>query len=69
MWVARDKDNRLFLYAIKPIKHGNDEQYYIPMPHDYLIMEIDKNLFPTLKWEDEPIEVEIMKRGNFNGKI
>ena len=26
MWVVRDKDNRLFLYAIKPIKHGKGKK-------------------------------------------
>lgn len=27
-------------------------------------MEIDGDLFPDLKWEDEPIEVELIKKGN-----
>lgn len=79
MWVARDKGVnkstgrlRLFL-KIKPDRHiyydiwtvlgGNA---YGPMgecPPDYCI-EISPNLFPDLKWEDEPVEVELVIKKN-----
>lgn len=85
MWVARNPDNKLQVFKIKPVRHtlevtnktkgskrydkttvtefwdeeqvfdGYDKHYY---PGDYF--DVDESLFPDLKWEDEPIEVDIM---------
>jgi len=53
-WVASDYDKTPMLYTIKPHRlitgvwcGGKD---YFPL---------DKNIFPELTWNDEPIEVEL----------
>lgn len=57
MWVARDKNGRLFMYKNKPSK--DDEQWCSSV---YDLFPIDDTLFPEIKWEDpEPTEVQIKK--------
>lgn len=47
MWVARDKDNQLYLYRDKPTKGMASDT-------------IDSDLFPSVKWEDkEPTRVTV----------
>lgn len=63
MYVARDKDGRLFLYFTKPSKIGIFDKWCLvnSRPNDYY--EIDSSLFPEVKWEDEePTEVELVKK-------
>ena len=53
-WVARDKKGWLQVYHRKPERlYGCwvDGGYYYPLK---------KSEFPNLKWEDEPIKVEIV---------
>jgi len=68
MWVARDKDGTLRLFSLycydgehrlPPVRYGN-----IWKSTQYLCesIKIDRSLFPNLTWEDEPIEVEIIKK-------
>ena len=70
MWVARDKDNKLYLYYSKPQKHiqssnwllYNDEN--IAYKESYLasrdIILLDPALFPSVKWEDkEPTRLTV----------
>ena len=68
MWVARDKDGRLTLFEGVPIRdeEKNIWTYYSmhsskrpKYEHDFSLKILDRNLFSYLKWEDEPIEVEI----------
>ena len=48
-WVARDKDGMLFLYLAKPRKY---QRKWLPnIGADYF--EINRELFPEVKWEDE----------------
>lgn len=62
MWIARDKDNSLYLYNVKPAKSG-DIWRMIGQSTYGQAMEIDYNLFPNVKWEDEePLEVEIIPK-------
>lgn len=66
MWVARDKDERLWLFIDKPKRsqiHGwweVDTQNSLLRDDD--CMEISGELFPEIKWEDEPIEVELVRK-------
>lgn len=61
MWVARDKDNSLYLYDTKPKKHRNNAW---DSDGDGIV-HIDDNLFPEVKWEDdEPLEVDIIPKNN-----
>lgn len=54
--VAREKRGGLFLYKTKPIL---DCDFGIWFTNSDCMGTISKNLFPELKWEDEPIEVGI----------
>lgn len=56
LWVAREKRGGLFLYETKPIL---DYDFGIWFTDSDCMGTISKNLFPELKWEDEPIEVEL----------
>ena len=56
-WVARDMNNDLHYFSIKPIRSG--AKWW---DRDNLSMEIDGSLFGELTWEDEPIEVELFIR-------
>ena len=55
MWVARNKIGSLVLWSEKPKRDGN-----IWNSNKYLMCTLDYNLFPDLKWEDEPIEVDLV---------
>lgn len=61
MWVARDQDNRLNLFNNLP-KRGNGWWAAEPPYTDLLLdcMKINSSLFPELKWEDDPMEVNII---------
>ena len=48
-WVARDKNGMLYLYLAKPKKYKS--KWYPNIRSDYF--EIDRKLFPEVKWEDE----------------
>ena len=54
MWVARNKDGFLGLYSWCPERY-NEEQW----SKEYWIreMRLPRDMFPDLKWEDEPVEV------------
>lgn len=53
MWVARDRTGDLEAYMNEPERGNhvwlNDGEY----------SHIPRNLFPNLRWEDNPIEVEM----------
>lgn len=60
MWVARDKCGELCLYPNKPERKkrvfiSQYEWHYLP-----------DTLFPDMVFEDEPIEVEIVKKEKAN---
>ena len=56
-YVARDKNGKLFLYNHYP---NRQEKSWFPQPEasfGQTWMEIDKDMFPLLKWEDDPVAV------------
>jgi hypothetical protein len=64
MWVARDKDGRLGITEEKPSRYTVDAaDGPVFWSSDDTGMFINPNLFPDLKWEDDPIEVELVKKG------
>ena len=56
-WVARDKNNDLQYFSVKPVRSG--VKWW---DRDYPSMEVNGSLFGWLSWEDEPIEVELFIR-------
>ena len=56
LWIARDFDGYLNLYVNKPSLDSNDNMYYV-MEDDYL--NIDKELFPEVTFENSPQKIEI----------
>ena len=60
-WLARDKDGFLTVFENKPERE--DEKwvdFYSETVKQFIF--IDNSLFPNLKWEDEPIEVNIFTK-------
>ena len=56
VWIARDKDNRLFSYSYIP----NKEKDIWKLEGNYVCMELSFRKFPSVKWEDdEPTEAYI----------
>lgn len=51
-WVARDEDGTLCLYYKKPMR-GKEEWF------GNYDRQLPEGTFPSLTWQDEPIEVEI----------
>jgi hypothetical protein len=65
MWVATDKDGRQLLFqGNKPWRESYGE-YDRELSHwtnwEYSL-ELISPLFPDLKWDDEPIEVELVRK-------
>ena len=56
LWVARDKRGVLFLYKTKPILNFELGMWFTDSDCMGTIL---KSLHPELKWDDEPIEVEL----------
>ena len=56
VWLARDKDNRLFAFSERP----NKEKDIWTLEGNYVCMELSFRKFPSVKWEDdEPTEAYI----------
>ena len=55
LWVARDWGGILDAYFNKPIR----DTIWKEWNSDKVSLNIDDSFFPELKWEDEPIEVEL----------
>lgn len=56
MYVARDKDGRLFLYHRKPKRSQRPDCYF--WEKDFESMGLDFSLFSNLTRDEEPLEVE-----------
>ena len=61
-YVARDKNDELFLYMGKPFRGINKFHQYqngciITSDDDLSNFGLNKDDYDNLKWEDEPIEV------------
>lgn len=58
-WLARDADDRLFLYETDPYKSSRREKWYEDTEYKAPRL-LDSNLFPEVKWEDKkPTKVEL----------
>lgn len=61
MYVARDKNKDLWLFIDKP-KRSQNNDWWRTSSLDEDCLEIDGDLFHDLRWEDEPIEVELVRK-------
>ena len=52
-WVARDKNNTLYIYENRPT-YMNDSEFSC----NYII-ELNKNLFPELTWKNSPQKIKV----------
>lgn len=57
-WVARDEDERIWVYETCPKRYSDWQQW---VGNDGS-MRLDQESFPNIKWEDEPMKVEITIR-------
>lgn len=56
-WIARDEDDRLHLFEVKPRRLEKEHRWW---DKDYHSTSLDEGDFPNLKWEDEPIYVKLI---------
>ena len=63
MWLARDKDNGLFLYIeSEPVKDANEWKLHDLKGTKTRVMQLNKNSFPEVQWSDEkPTKVKLIK--------
>ena len=54
LWVARDKNGFLFAYEGKPARCDNQKEWV-----GRCFSSMKNSYFPDIKWEDEPIEIEL----------
>lgn len=54
MYVARDKKGVLFLFKTKPVRMDDTWSW------DEYSYALDSDMFPNLKWEDEPLRVNLV---------
>ena len=50
MWIARDKDEELYLFSEKPSKR---EEFWLMSSATTTVTQLPSELFPEVKWEDE----------------
>ncbi len=60
IWIARDKDGTLHLFSECPVRYFNVWMQRLSI--EVCIGELPTALFPDLKWEDEPIEVKLVRK-------
>lgn len=66
MWIARDIGNTLWMFTKKPSRIERYGTWDDGLPNNFRL-ELDSYSFPQfkdLKWEDEPIEVNIQPIDN-----
>lgn len=71
MWIARDKDETLWLFEEMPQRITGDiykdDGWWCDVEDTSRNMSycmLDSNLFPDLKWEDEPREVVLVEKSS-----
>lgn len=66
LWIARDKDNSLFIYNNKPVIHKEYESFDVDLNNNdsnifYFdrVIQINSELFPEVTYENSPQQVEL----------
>lgn len=58
MWLARDKDEELYLFSEKPSKR---EEFWLMSSATTTVIQLPSELFPEVKWEDEEPKEIVLK--------
>lgn len=72
-WVAVDKDSigerRVTFFPSKPVRDVlTDFHYWAATRPNYESIRLGSNFFKGLRWEDEPVEAEIIVKIKEGGK-
>lgn len=67
LWVARDKDNCLYLYDDKPLK-GEGVWNVSENSLTYTYFKLNPAFFPNVKWEDEEPLAVVLQQAIFKSK-
>lgn len=59
VWIARDKDGEISIYKNKPWKRENEPYHNGEFDCDDYYINIDKELYPEITWENSPKEFEL----------
>lgn len=59
VWIARDKDGEISIYKNKPWKRENEMYHNGEFDSDDYYINIDKELYPEITWENSPKEFEL----------
>lgn len=59
VWIARDKDGEISIYKSKPWKRENEPYHNGEFDSDDYYINIDKELYPEITWENSPKEFEL----------
>ena len=57
MFIARDKSNDLYLFV--EIPHRGNECWWAKSGIDGTYLRLDKNLYPEVTWDSEPLPVRL----------
>jgi hypothetical protein len=57
MYLARDKNNDLYLFDKLPIK--GSECWWAESGVDGTYLRLDKSLYPEITWDSEPVPAEL----------
>ena len=57
-WVARDKDEELYLFSEKPSKR---EEFWSMSSATTTVIQLPSKLFPEVKWSDEEPRELVLK--------
>lgn len=59
VWIARDKDGEISIYKNKPWKRENEPYHNGEFDSDDYYINIDKELYPEITWENSPKEFKL----------
>lgn len=59
VWIARDKDGEISIYNNKPWKRENEPYHNGEFDSDDYYINIDKELYPEITWENSPKEFKL----------
>lgn len=58
MYLARDKDNDLYLFNERP--HRSKDCWWASTGIDGTYLKMDKSLYPEVTWDSEPLAVALV---------